>query len=958
MTDDNRVSRRERVIRELTDTERTYVGHLGTVVKSYIRPLREGEVSDVTSDHVSAIFSNMETICQLNTRFLIELTRGGSSGEGNIGAVFLNFAHYFKMYSDFASNFCRANALVRQLRDRSSSFNSFCSKAEKSTQCTLESMLIRPIQRIPRYKLLLGELLQNSSNPQSELKSLQQAVKLVDEVATHINEEIRAQEHRERIVALEKRFIGNPHFTAPGRLFIKSGGLKKETKNGEASLEFFLFNDLLAFASRHRRSFSRAKEAKKYKVQGRFPINLSFSLQSHSNHHDFGFAIKSDDIVLKVRCKTGADKQAWIHSISSCILQFRSRSIQNDQFRTSLAYTSLSQNGQHHRSNTTDAAIPVRKTFFEPISQNTLQPMHQNTPQPVAPIPTHNLPVTKISDFLNAPDPATLPRPRKNDSTTPAPSQVAGPTPSFQFSQPPPLQGERAVSEVSVAIPTLNKHELSDVKPVPKLTVVTTTDSKLKHLITDDFDPFSEAAAVPAPVKHKRGYSNRLTLPRNSLALANLASLAQRNVTPEKSLTVSGNSPPSHKNIESSPFHVSDLDPFAPSHPESNHKRSVSTPVLPIFRSPSKPQAASVAVSQPPSIVPDPPQYQPVPPPVPPSPPQPPNFTGHKHRSLSHVTPISPPPHQVPLHPPQWQATSDDLLLKPMFENSLRLGGSLENNKHSSSQFTSDEQKRWVYNQEQEDDEYYTTDSSSSGSDFTRSESLTDGDSGPDLPDTPKPQHLQNTSNFHPDFMRSSSQSHPDLLRTSSQSILNVEATMAAFPTGQRFVYHDSPSNSASDDNSDNSSEANSDRSFSQSNGQTRVIFGKQSRDVSPSRSRSSKLLQYAFNRAMTPSHSRNGLPRESIVSDSSPNLSRRNSESRQSSTVFNFGGDSDSSDHSPTRIMNFDYEPNSSSVGRTQGLSLGVPGAVSIHGGSAGENRRVYRLERPKPTNSSALIK
>ena len=52
----------------------------------------------------------------------------------------------------------------------------------------LESFLILPVQRIPRYKMLFAEVVKLSSNDHADFEDLQNALQQASAVATQINE--------------------------------------------------------------------------------------------------------------------------------------------------------------------------------------------------------------------------------------------------------------------------------------------------------------------------------------------------------------------------------------------------------------------------------------------------------------------------------------------------------------------------------------------------------------------------------------------------------------------------------------------------------------------------------------------------------------------------------------------------------------------------------------------------
>src|SRR5689334_17134532 len=89
------------------------------------------------------------------------------SETATIADLFLGFAPFFKMYTLYVNNHESATVLYKKLSSESryDTFQSLERDARDNPKCgglNLASMLIKPIQRIPRYKLLLEELQRNT----------------------------------------------------------------------------------------------------------------------------------------------------------------------------------------------------------------------------------------------------------------------------------------------------------------------------------------------------------------------------------------------------------------------------------------------------------------------------------------------------------------------------------------------------------------------------------------------------------------------------------------------------------------------------------------------------------------------------------------------------------------------------------------------------------------------------
>ena len=76
-------------------------------------------------------------------------------------------------------------------------FHAFLKKCESRPECgrqTLQQLLINPVQRLPRYSLLLKEILRVTDDKNPDKADLKEAIEKIAEVLTHINEDKRKTE--------------------------------------------------------------------------------------------------------------------------------------------------------------------------------------------------------------------------------------------------------------------------------------------------------------------------------------------------------------------------------------------------------------------------------------------------------------------------------------------------------------------------------------------------------------------------------------------------------------------------------------------------------------------------------------------------------------------------------------------------------------------------------------------
>ncbi|XP_076466563.1 protein still life, isoform SIF type 1-like isoform X2 [Babylonia areolata] len=193
--------RMRKVIMELVETERAYVKDLLCLLTRYLEPLKEETF--LTSDKVSELFGNITEIVQFQQQFLhsleqaIELEPDFFTTDDtklfkrvlfSIGGSFLYYANHFKVYSSFCASHSRTQKILNP--DANEALREFLLARNPKQQhsATLESYMIKPIQRILKYPLLLQQLCAHTLPATDERHHLTEALKGMEAVAEHINE--------------------------------------------------------------------------------------------------------------------------------------------------------------------------------------------------------------------------------------------------------------------------------------------------------------------------------------------------------------------------------------------------------------------------------------------------------------------------------------------------------------------------------------------------------------------------------------------------------------------------------------------------------------------------------------------------------------------------------------------------------------------------------------------------
>ena len=111
---------------------------------------------------------------------------------------------------------------------------------------SLQSLLIMPIQRIPRYRLLLEEIIKKTPEDIACFMNLKKALEEIKNVANIVNQSMKDGESRAKVLAIQSRIGNNRTLVAAARTFVMEGPLMEvDRKKPSEDLYWFLFNDLL-----------------------------------------------------------------------------------------------------------------------------------------------------------------------------------------------------------------------------------------------------------------------------------------------------------------------------------------------------------------------------------------------------------------------------------------------------------------------------------------------------------------------------------------------------------------------------------------------------------------------------------------------------------------------------------------------------------------------------------------
>ncbi|CAG9567051.1 unnamed protein product [Danaus chrysippus] len=150
-------------VNELLHTENVYVERLKHVVDDYIPLMMRPDIPPTIRGRKGDIFANIERICRFHAEEFLPALRDCENDLRKLGQCFRIFEQRFNMYVMYSRNNKRATRLVYEnkhfFEER---------QLELGDRLDLPSYLLEPVQRIPRYKLFLDDLVKTYTNYENE----------------------------------------------------------------------------------------------------------------------------------------------------------------------------------------------------------------------------------------------------------------------------------------------------------------------------------------------------------------------------------------------------------------------------------------------------------------------------------------------------------------------------------------------------------------------------------------------------------------------------------------------------------------------------------------------------------------------------------------------------------------------------------------------------------------------
>ncbi|KAG0047494.1 RHO1 GDP-GTP exchange protein 2 [Gryganskiella cystojenkinii] len=222
---------RQEAIFEVIQTEHNYVRDLELLEEIFITPLRASDIVDPDrlEELIEDVFMNFKELLALNKRLLAELRVRQEEQPlvESIGDILLaHVAGFEQSYTSYISRIVISEFMYKREEARNPKFAQFlkdCTRHPEARRLGLRHFIGQPYQRIPRYPLLLNEIIKRTDDGVSDRETVLEVIRVCTELGKRVDACIAEGNRHVRML------------TVQDKIYFKSGEVPQDLKLSEKS---------------------------------------------------------------------------------------------------------------------------------------------------------------------------------------------------------------------------------------------------------------------------------------------------------------------------------------------------------------------------------------------------------------------------------------------------------------------------------------------------------------------------------------------------------------------------------------------------------------------------------------------------------------------------------------------------------------------------------------------------
>ncbi|XP_022255341.1 puratrophin-1-like [Limulus polyphemus] len=273
---------------------------------NYISELLREDIPQALRGQRNVIFGNIEKIFEFHKHYFLSELEQCDQCPFLVGQCFLKYETQFYLYALYNKNKPKSDSLMVEYG------NSFFKKKqlELGDKMDLSSYLLKPVQRMGKYALLLKQLLKECPEKNSEYQDLKAAEEMVRFQLCHGNDLLAMDSLRDCDVNLKEQ----------GRLLRQGEFIVWQGRSRKSLRHVFLFEDLILF-SKARKDFSQnSHDIYQYKHSIKTSdIGMTECVGESLNKFEIWFRKRKLNDIYILQAPNSDVKAEWVQEISKLL---------------------------------------------------------------------------------------------------------------------------------------------------------------------------------------------------------------------------------------------------------------------------------------------------------------------------------------------------------------------------------------------------------------------------------------------------------------------------------------------------------------------------------------------------------------------------------------------------------------------------------------------------------------
>ncbi|XP_056665600.1 proto-oncogene DBL isoform X1 [Monodelphis domestica] len=312
------------VINELIETERVYVDELFSVLMGYRAEMDNPSMlvymPPALRGRKDILFGNMPEIYEFHNTIFLQSLESCIRTPQRVGYCFLERRNNFQIYETYCQNKPRSELLWRQYSE--SAFFVECQK-KLEHKLGLDSYLLKPVQRLTKYQLLLKELLKYSGNCEG-VQQLQEALIAMLDLLKSVNDSM----HQTAIIGYEGNLSDLGKILMQGSFSVWISHRKGSTKMKDFARfkpmqrHLFLYEKALVFCKRRDEHGDGHDKTPFYSFKHYLKmsaIGITENVKGDSRKFEIWYSGREEVYIMQAQ--TMESKAAWLNEIRKILFK-------------------------------------------------------------------------------------------------------------------------------------------------------------------------------------------------------------------------------------------------------------------------------------------------------------------------------------------------------------------------------------------------------------------------------------------------------------------------------------------------------------------------------------------------------------------------------------------------------------------------------------------------------------